>query len=381
MFSFQILGRDDSTSARRGRLTTPHGIVDTPAFMPVGTAGAVKGLTPRQLRDSGCQMLLANTYHLMLRPGPQTVEQLGGLHRMMGWDGAILTDSGGFQVFSLAELRQITDQGVWFASHIDGQRIFLTPQHAIEVQNRLGADIIMAFDQCPHWPADFEQLQEAVDRTLAWAELSLKAHRRRGDQWLFGIVQGGTEMQLRQRCLRGLMELDFAGYAIGGLSVGEPSGLRNQLVSQLAGQLPDDKPRYLMGVGMPVEIAEAVGAGVDMFDCVLPTRTGRNGYAFTSEGAVRLRHEKYKNDTCALDRRCHCYTCSNFSRGYLRHLFVSDEMLGPVLVSLHNVAFFQQFMHHMRIAIEQNGFGRLLDQVRSSWLKASDLPSNSGNSN
>lgn len=366
LFSFEILSRDSATKGRCGRLTTPHGVVDTPVFMPVGTSGTVKGLTPQQLEHCHCQMILANTYHLMLRPGPEVVQQLGGLHGFMKWDGPILTDSGGFQVFSLAQLRKITDQGVWFSSHIDGQRIFLTPQRAIEVQNQLGADIIMVFDQCVHWPAEPGDLQDAVDRTVRWARLSLQAHGR-DDQWLFGIVQGGTDMELRNRCLEELVELDFPGYAIGGLSVGEPIQLRNAVVQQIGPRLPDHKPRYLMGVGMPLDIIEAVSMGVDMFDCVLPTRNGRNGYAFTSTGPVKIRNYKHQNSTDPLDELCQCYTCSNFSRGYLRHLFSSNEMLGPILLSLHNIAFYQQFMHDIRTAIQQNTCRQLLDQVRSSW--------------
>jgi len=352
-------------------LTTPHGVVDTPAFMPVGTRGTVKGVTPAQLRDCGCQLVLANTYHLLLRPGVQVVERLGGLHEFTGWDGAMLTDSGGFQVFSLAPLRQISEEGVWFSSHVDGQRLFLSPQEAVSVQNRLGADLIMAFDHCPPWPADAEQVRHAVDRTIRWARASLEAHNRAG-QWLFGIVQGGTDLGERDRCLEQLLQLGFDGYAIGGLSVGEPAELRERVVRHVTPALPQDKPRYLMGVGTPLDIIEAVSAGVDLFDCVLPTRNGRNGYAFTWSGPVRIRNEKHKVDTAPLDRRCGCYTCRHFSRGYVRHLFLSDEMLGPILVSVHNIAFYQDLMHHMRVAIEGGTFSRLLQQVRGAYGSVSD---------
>jgi len=376
--SFNILCRDDSTGARRGRIETPHGEADTPLFMPVGTRATVKGLTPQQLRDCGSRVLLANTYHLLLRPGVEVVESLGGLHRFMGWDGPLLTDSGGFQVFSLADLREITDEGACFSSHIDGERIFLTPQRAIEVQNRLGADMIMVFDHCPSWPAEPAELALVVERTLRWAELSLQATRRT-DQWLFGIVQGGTNLDLRRRCLEKLISLDFPGYALGGLSVGEPRDLREAIVSELAPQMPPDRPRYLMGVGMPLDIIEAVAAGVDMFDCVLPTRNGRNGYAFTSNGGLKIRNEKYKTDTGPLDGQCSCYTCSNFARGYLRHLFLSGEMLGPMLLSLHNIAFFQRFMQDIRSAIEQGRFGDLLDRVRSAWPAGRNAEDRNGN--
>ncbi len=360
MFSFNIANKDSSSLARRATLETPHGKLETPAFMPVGTRGSVKGILPNQLADTGAQMILANTYHLYLRPGVETVETLGGLHRFMGWDGPILTDSGGYQVFSLSGLNHISDDEVEFASHIDGAKIRLSPQIAIDVQNRLGADIIMAFDECVELPCSKERMRLAVDRTLRWAEQSLEAHQR-SDQWLFGITQGGTDPELRQYCTEELIKLDFPGYAIGGLSVGEGHELMIETTRFNAAILPEDKPRYLMGVGTPRDLAAAIEAGIDMFDCVMPTRNGRNGFAFTSEGTLRLRNSKYTTDRSPIDPNCSCYTCRNFSKGTLRHFILVNEMAGPILVSLHNLHFYQWFMQQARQAIEENRYG--------SWAK------------
>lgn len=341
--------------ARRGSLRTPHGVIDTPAFMPVGTRAAVKGLSPAQLAETGTQIALANTYHMMLRPGAEVVAHFGGLHTFMNWRGALLTDSGGFQVYSLAELRKIDEGGVSFRSHIDGAPVQLTPESSIAIQNQLGADIIMAFDECPPLPADGGALHTAVRRTVAWAARSRAAHQRE-DQALYGIVQGGLDVALRQACLDQLVEVGFDGYALGGLSVGEPPEHMHALLDEFADRLPADRPRYLMGVGTPRDLVVAVDAGVDQFDCVLPTRNGRKGYAFTSTGTLRLRNACHKLSAEPLDAACDCYTCRNFTRGYLRHLFLSAEVLGGTLVSLHNIRFYQTLMRQMRDAIAGGTF-------------------------
>ena len=351
--SFQV--RTSCGKARRGVISTPHGDVDTPAFMPVGTRAAVKGLTPAQIAETGTQIILANTYHLMLRPGAEVVERLGGLQRLMAWNRPVLTDSGGYQVFSLADLRSIDDEGVEFRSHIDGATLRLSPESAIAAQNQLGADIIMALDECPPLPAEPDMLREAVRRTIVWAERSRAAHRRE-DQALYGIVQGGLDLGLRRECLEQLTELGFDGYALGGLSVGEPREAMWALLADFVGELPADRPRYLMGVGTPRDLIEAVAAGVDQFDCVLPTRNGRKGYVFTSRGTLRLRNARHRESDLPLDPACDCYTCRTVSRGYLRHLFMSGEVLGATLVSLHNITFYQSLMRRMRAAIDAGGF-------------------------
>ncbi len=353
MFWFELKDTNSSGKARRGRLHTPHGVVETPVFMPVGTRGAIKGLTPCQVTETGTTIILANTYHLLLRPGPEVIAQRGGLHRFMGWDSPILTDSGGFQVFSLAQLAKINDEGVTFQSHIDGTELFLGPQSSIDLQCQLGGDIIMALDQCPAYPCAWQEVETAVGRTLRWAKKCREVHRR-ADQALFGIVQGGVYEDLRTRCAQALCELDFSGYAIGGLSVGESHEQMMQVLDYLPGQLPADRPRYLMGVGMPRDILQAVRRGVDMFDCVLPTRNGRNAYAFTAQGPVRLRNEQHKFAQQPLEEGCDCYACTHFSRGYIRHLFMVEEMLGPTLASIHNLRFFQRFMARIRELIEQD---------------------------
>ena len=352
-FSFQIRAR--CGTARRGVISTPHGDVDTPAFMPVGTRAAVKGLTPAQIAETGTQIILANTYHLMLRPGVEVVARLGGLQRLMAWDRPVLTDSGGYQVFSLASLRKIDDDGVEFRSHIDGATLRLSPESSIAAQNQLGADIIMAFDECPPLPADPQQLREAVRRTVLWARRSRAAHGRE-DQALYGIVQGGLDLALRRQCLEQLVELGFDGYALGGLSVGEPQQAMRSLLADFADELPSDRPRYLMGVGTPRDLVETVAAGVDQFDCVLPTRNGRKGYVFTSRGTLRMRNARHRASDTPLDPGCDCYTCRAVSRGYLRHLFMSGEVLGATLVSLHNIHFYQSLMRLMRAAIDAGEF-------------------------
>ncbi len=352
---FELLAVDGP--ARHGRLHTPHGAVDTPVFMPVGTQATVKGLTPRQLTEAGVQMILGNTYHLALRPGDEIVAELGGLHRFMGWGGPILTDSGGFQVYSLAAMRMVTDDGVTFRSHVDGAMVELTPERAVAIQEHLGSDVAMCLDECPPAGAGHDALDTAVRRTIRWAGRCRAAHRR-ADQALFAIVQGGTDLGLRAECAAALAELDFPGYALGGFSVGEgPAAMRGALPAS-AGLLPPDRPRYLMGVGRPRDILDAVAAGLDMFDCVLPTRNGRNASAFTVEGPLRLRNARHRRDPAPLESGCSCYACRHFSRGYLHHLFQTGEMLGPTLLSLHNVAFYQRLMGSIREAIRR---GRLAE--------------------
>ncbi len=359
MFSFSVECGDGA--ARCGVLTTPHGLVETPVFMPVGTAGSIKGVTPDQVRETGAGMILANTYHLQLRPTAQIVRDLGGLHTFMGWEGPILTDSGGYQVFSLADINNITDDGVEFQSHIDGARMRLDPKIAMAVQNDLGADVIMAFDQCPPLPCSTEFMRTAVDRTIRWAR-ECKTHHRRVDQALFGIVQGGLDLAERRRCAAALIEIDFPGYAIGGLSVGESHEEMIATLGPTAQSLPAEKPRYLMGVGMPRDILAAVQAGVDMFDCVLPTRNGRNAQAFTPTGPIRMRNERHKLDSEPIELGCDCYSCQHYSRGYVRHLFNAGEMLGPTLTSIHNLRFFQRFMARIRELIRTGQLATIPDE-------------------
>jgi queuine tRNA-ribosyltransferase len=393
-FSFSISQCDAGTQARLGRIETSHGGFDTPAFMAVGTRGSIKGVTPDQARACGCQIILGNTYHLLLRPGPDVVASLGGLQKFSGWNGPMLTDSGGFQVFSLAGLRVFDEAGangagggVTFKSHIDGAVIRLTPEESMRVQHLLGADIIMAFDDCP--PADCppERLRQALDRTHRWAEICREAHDRMtragighncgngnpGDgQALFGIVQGGTDLAARVGSAEFLRGLDLPGYAIGGLAVGEGHARMVEAIRATVPALPVEKPRYLMGVGYAKDILEAVKLGVDMFDCVLPTRNGRNGLAFTFAGTRRLRNAKYALDTGPLEEGCDCYACRHFSRGYLRHMFNVEEMLGPTLVSIHNLRFFQRWMEKIRAAITGGTLNELA--APSDELAADDSP-------
>ncbi len=359
MFPFEVTHRDGP--ARRGKLTTPHGCVDTPVFMPVGTCATVKGVTPDQLRATQAQMILANTYHLHLRPGPQVIADLGGLHQFMGWDGPMLTDSGGFQVFSLTQLNKVTDEGVSFRSTIDGATVWLDAPTVIDIQNKLGADVIMVFDECPPLPSDRATLERAVDRSIRWAGQCKEAHHR-DDQALFAIVQGGLEIDLRQRCAAALVDIGFEGYAIGGLSVGETHEQMVATLSPTTKCLPQDRPRYLMGVGTPKDMLAAVQAGVDMFDCTLPTRNGRNSQAFTATGYLKMRNEQYRTDDGPLEVGCACYTCQHFSRAYIRHMFNAGEMLGPTLTSIHNLSFFQRFMRRVRELIVENSLARIVEE-------------------
>jgi queuine tRNA-ribosyltransferase len=354
---FELLATDGA--ARAGRLTTAHGVVDTPIFMPVGTHATVKALGPDDLRAAGAQIVLANTYHLFLRPGHELVRDLGGLHRFMGWDGAILTDSGGFQVFSLAKLRKITDAGAEFRSAVDGSTHFLSPEIAVEVQRALGADIIHPLDECLAYPATREATERSLALTLSWAARSKAAHAagNAAGQAMFGIVQGGTDEALRSEATRATVELGFDGYAIGGMAVGEPKPLMYDLTALVTGLLPASQPRYLMGVGKPEDLVASVARGVDMFDCVLPTRNARNGQAFTTDGPLTLKQARYTKDAAPLDAECACYACRGFSRAYLRHLFMSSELLAYRLLTLHNVTFFLRLVRDMRAAIAAGAFG------------------------
>lgn len=350
---FELLKTSDA--ARRGRLTFKRGIVETPAFMPVGTYGTVKAMTPEELREAGTQIILGNTFHLMLRPGTQIVRAHGDLHDFMHWDGPILTDSGGFQVFSLAELRKITEEGVSFQSPVNGDSVFLSPEEAIRVQHELGADILMVFDECTPYPADETTTRESMQLSLRWARRCHEAHGEHTSA-LFGIVQGGMYPALRQASLTGLKEIGFDGYAIGGLSVGESEMERLHVLNALSPALPLNRPRYLMGAGMPEDIVEAVHHGMDMFDCVLPTRNARNGHLFTASGVLRIRNSEYRSDTRPIDADCGCYTCRNYSRAYLRHLDKCGEILAPRLMTFHNLYYYQSLMAAIRAAVEAGRF-------------------------
>jgi len=367
--SFEKLGEDGR--ARRGRLTFTRGTVETPAFMPVGTYGTVKGMLPRDIHEIGAEIILGNTFHLMLRPGTEVVKAHGDLHDFTQWQGPILTDSGGFQVFSLGEMRKITEEGVTFRSPVDGSPVELSPEIAIQVQRDLGSDIVMIFDECTPYPATERQAKDSMELSLRWAQRSKDAHEG-NPAALFGIVQGGMYENLRDRSLEGLTDIGFDGYAIGGLSVGEPKEDMIRILDHLPPKMPEDKPRYLMGVGRPEDIVEAVRRGVDMFDCVMPTRNARNGYLFTSTGIVKIRNARHRHDTAPLDERCDCYTCKNFSRSYLHHLDKCGEMLGSQLNTIHNLRFYQNLMAGLRGAIEA---GTLSDFVTDFYaLRGETVP-------
>lgn len=360
-FTFKLESQDPGTAARAGRFTTSHGDVLTPAFMPVGTVGSVKGLTPDDLTAAGCDVLLSNTYHLMLRPGVETVARMGGLHRFMGWKGSILTDSGGFQVMSLSELNKLTEAGVEFRSHLDGSKHMMTPEHAIRVQDGLGTDIAMSFDHLVRLPAPIEDVREAVSRTIRWAQRGLDERARlrdegRGTMALFGINQGGTDAAERARCFAGLGTMAFDGFALGGLWVGEGRKLGLEMVERDCREFPADKPRYLMGVGHPIDVIEAVARGVDMMDCVLPTRNARRGTVFINDGRLVVRNAAYAHDERPLDPECDCYTCRNYTRAYLRHLFVSGELLGMRLASVHAVHHMVALVRRARAAIQDGRY-------------------------
>lgn len=364
---FRILKKDSGTKARIGLLKTLHGEVHTPVFMPVGTYGAVKTCSPAELESLGAEIILGNAYHLYLRPGHNLVKKAGGLHSFISWKRSILTDSGGFQIFSLGANRQITEEGAMFKSEIDGSKHFFSPERAIEIQNALGADIIMSFDECTPYPCDYEYAKNSMELTTRWAKRCKSAHK--GEQLLFGIVQGSVYPDLRKKSANDLVEMNFDGYAIGGLSVGEETDIMYSIIGITAPLLPEDKPRYLMGVGTPENIVEAVSQGIDMFDCVLPTRNARNGSLFTTEGMIKIKNAKFKRDFTPLDPKCNCYTCKNFTRAYLRHLFMVNEILAHRLHTLHNLHFYLSLMRGIRQSIMDNSFQRLKKDPIELFLK------------
>ena len=385
---FELLG--NSGVARRGRLRFTRGTVETPAFMPVGTYGTVKAVTPEEVRGSGAQILLGNTFHLMLRPGEALIRELGGLHRFMNWDGPILTDSGGFQVWSLKDLRKLSEEGVHFASPVNGDKVFLSPERSIEVQRALGSDIVMQFDECTPHPATESEARVSMELSARWAlrcktefekpltpapePLRLRLQAGGGSSALFGIVQGGMHASLRAESLQRLTEIGFDGYALGGLSVGESEGERLHVLDAVTGKMPAHRPRYLMGVGTPRDLVQAVARGIDMFDCVMPTRNARNGHLFTSQGVLRLRNARYRSDPAPVDPACDCPTCTGYSRAYLHHLDKCNEMLGPRLNTLHNLHYYQRLMRRMREAIEADTFARFASDFLTSEEGAAREP-------
>ena len=372
MFAFEVL-RSNSTGARRGRLSTPHGTVETPFFLPVGTQASVKGLTQEALEQLGAEMILANTYHLYLRPGHELIRALGGLHPFMSWPRAILTDSGGYQVFSLSELRKVTEEGVRFRSHLDGSEHLLTPEKAAEIQLALGSDIAMVLDECIETPAPRDTAETALQRTTAWARRAREYFQERahqnGDlgQWQFGIVQGATFADLRRQSARQLLNLDFPGYAVGGLAVGEPHETTCEMTAEVTALLPPDRPRYLMGVGRPEQIADYVALGIDMMDCVLPTRAARHACLYTSEGRVLIKNARYAQDQRPIDAQCTCSVCSRYSRAYLRHLFAAGELTAAILATHHNVHFYLDIMRQIREAIEFGNLANFSSEVRARY--------------
>ena len=365
-FYLEILHIDKQTGARYGILHTPHGDVEVPMFMPVGTLATVKSLSPEELKQMGAGVILANTYHLSIRPGEDIVAKAGGLHKFMNYDGPILTDSGGFQVFSLAERRKITEEGIEFKNHLNGDKLFFSPERAIEIEEKLGADIIMSFDECIPYPATYEYAKKSTERTLRWAKRGKDAHKRE-DQALFGIVQGGDYEDLRAMCAKELVKMDFPGYSIGGTSIGEPKDKCFEMIEYAVKYLPEDKPRYLMGVGSIDYLLGGIARGVDMFDCVLPTRIARHGTLITSTGRVNIKNEKYKEDFSPLDANCDCYCCKNYTKAYLRHLYVCDEMFGKRLLSIHNIRFLIHLMEGARQAIKEDRFGDFMKATMEAF--------------
>jgi queuine tRNA-ribosyltransferase len=365
-FAFTILATDRATGARRGRITTPHGTVETPAFMPVGTAASIKGMTPEEVAGLGYEMVLGNTYHLALRPGEEVIHRLGGLHRFMNWDRAILTDSGGFQVLSLARRRAITEEGVVFRSHLDGSLLSMTPERSMAIQAALGSDIAMAFDDCPPLPSPAERLGAAVERTTLWGRRCREAWIDDG-RALFGIIQGGHERALRERSAAEILALDCHGYAIGGVSVGESAALSRAVVAFTAPMLPADRPRYLMGMGTPADLVEMMALGIDLFDCVLPTRNARNGCLFTANGRLQIKRSEFRDDPRPADPGCSCEVCAHYSRAYLRHLFMAGEILGMRLNTFHNLHQYADLMRHARRALDEGCYGDFLHDFRSRW--------------
>ena len=372
IIDFELLAEDRETGARAGILHTPHGVFKTPMFMPVGTQATVKTLTPEELNDMGAQIILSNTYHLFLRPGPNLIRQAGELHRFMNWNKGILTDSGGFQVFSLGAMRKITEEGVHFRSHLDGSKQFLSPEVSIQAQEDFGSDIAMAFDECIPYPADYEYTKKSTERTTRWAERSLKAHKR-SDRGIFGIVQGGMYKELRKQSALEISGLPFDGIAIGGLSVGEPHDLMYDILENTTPWLPKSKARYLMGVGTPDCLVEGVARGVDMFDCVFPTRVARNGMAMVHTGRMNMKNKKYERDFTPLEEECRCYTCQHFTRAYIRHLYKAEELLAFRLVTIHNLYFLLQFMRDMREAILNGTFSHFRKSFMDSYKRGSGI--------
>ena len=360
-FWLEIKHIDKQTGARYGILHTPHGDCEVPMFMPVGTLATVKTLSPEELKEMGAGTILGNTYHLSIRPGADIVAKAGGLHKFMNWDGPILTDSGGFQVFSLAENRKISEDGVEFKNHLNGDKLFFSPEVSIGIQEKLGSDVAMSFDECIPWPADYNYVKKSTERTLRWAKRGLEAHTRE-DQALFGIVQGGDYEDLRKMCAEELVKMDFPGYSIGGTSIGEPKDKFFEMVEYAIKYLPEDKPRYVMGIGSIDYILGSIARGVDMFDCVLPTRLARHGALMTSSGRVNIKNEKYKEDFTPLDDKCDCYCCKNYTKAYLRHLFICDETFGKRLMSIHNVRFLIKLVEDARKAIQEDRFGDFMKE-------------------
>ncbi|MBI4041079.1 MAG: tRNA guanosine(34) transglycosylase Tgt [Deltaproteobacteria bacterium] len=370
---FDITAQDPNTGARAGTLTINGKGVQTPVFMPVGTVGAVRAMTPWELERAGASIVLANTYHLSIRPGEQLIEKAGGLHKFMGWKQLLLTDSGGFQIFSLPKVK-VSDEGVSFQYEVDGQKVFLSPERSIQIQNQLGADIIMAFDECVPYPSPYQKAEEAVRRTTQWAKRCARAHTQE-NQTLFGIIQGSTYGDLRQRSVSELLNIGFQGYAIGGVSVGEGLEIMKEVLEMTVPQLPVTPPRYLMGVGLPEDILASVERGIDMFDCVIPTRYARSAGLFTNRGRIRLTHKKYKRDFYPIEPQCGCYTCQHFSRAYLRHLFLNNEMLASVLASIHNTFFYQNFMRQIQEALKKEKFASFQKDFLSGYEIAPKGPS------
>ena len=356
VIKYQLVKKDPRSMARLGVVTTPHSTFETPMFMPVGTQATVKTMSPEELTDCGAKIILGNTYHLWNQPGHKIIEEAGGLHKFMNWNGSILTDSGGFQVFSLAKIRDIKEEGLTFKHHKSGAKLFLSPELAMEIQNSLGSDIMMSFDECPPYPATREYMEKSVERTIRWAKRGLDAHKNKDTQGLFGIVQGGEYKDIRKHCAEELTKLPFDGYSIGGLSVGEPKSIQNEILEYTTPYLPEDKPRYLMGVGSPGAILDGVERGVDMFDCVLSTRIARHGTAMTTYGRMLLKNKEFERDFTPLDPECDCYTCKNYTRAYLRHLIKADEVFGQRLISIHNTRFLLRLMENIRQAIREDRF-------------------------
>ncbi len=376
-FKFDLLKKDTSSSARLGRFHTVHGTVNTPVFMPVGTVGTVKAMTPHEVKDLGAEIILGNTYHLMLRPGHELIRELGGLHRFMAWDGPILTDSGGFQVFSLGDLRKITEDGVYFQSHIDGAKHTLTPESAMEIQEALGSDIMMILDECTPYPATFDYAKSSMERTLRWGKRCRDHHLRpegnSESQALFGIVQGSMFKELREVSAKETVNIGFDGYALGGLSVGESKNEMHEMIEVSVPHLPEDRPRYLMGVGLPEDLIEGVRRGIDMFDCVIPTRNARNGMLFTTFGSIQIKHSRYISDNSPIDPECGCYTCKHFSRAYLRHLYMAKEILSSRLNTIHNLYYYLNLMKGVREAISADRFDSFRKEFYDKRAAGEDL--------